>query len=341
MHIGAMHWSQVEARLKVDDRAIVPLGSTEQHRGAQPVGRFHPVGTRRDGSRRAARRPGLSRRALRHHALFQGLFPARSASGSRPMWPWFATSSTVCTARGSVAFFWSTAHGGNHPAGSFAIEWMADHPETAVKFHNWWNAPKTFAKVQEIDTIASHASWMENFPWTRLAGVVQPTPAQADGGFRSPAGHGPRGGAEAPPAMAISAATTNGRTTTCWRSGKSRSTRPVNSWKGRGREGPDPDLGRRGDRGLPRCRFRRGRRGGGLRGPGGRPRRRHECPRIDHHGSDRPPTRSGRGASAGPGVWASSASASWPSRPITPRQPSPISAPMWRRMVTSCRRRTA
>lgn len=65
-------------------------------------------------------------------------------------------------------------HGGNAPAGALAIEWMADNPGTAVKFHNWWNAPKTFAKVQETDPIASHASWMENFPWTRLAGEVLP-----------------------------------------------------------------------------------------------------------------------------------------------------------------------
>jgi creatinine amidohydrolase len=28
--------------------------------------------------------------------------------------------------------------------------------------------------VQAIDPVASHASWMENFPWTRLAGVAQP-----------------------------------------------------------------------------------------------------------------------------------------------------------------------
>jgi creatinine amidohydrolase len=65
-------------------------------------------------------------------------------------------------------------HGGNAPAGSIAIEWMADHPGAQVKFHNWWNAPKTFAKVQEIDPIASHASWMENFAWTRLPGVAMP-----------------------------------------------------------------------------------------------------------------------------------------------------------------------
>ncbi len=65
-------------------------------------------------------------------------------------------------------------HGGNLPAGNLAAEWMADNPGVAVKFHNWWNAPETLAKVQSIDPVASHASWMENFPWTRLAGVVQP-----------------------------------------------------------------------------------------------------------------------------------------------------------------------
>jgi creatinine amidohydrolase len=52
---------------------------------------------------------------------------------------------------------------------------MADHPGCVVKFHNWWSAPATWAKVQEIDPVASHASWMENFLWTRLPGVDQPT----------------------------------------------------------------------------------------------------------------------------------------------------------------------
>jgi creatinine amidohydrolase len=41
-------------------------------------------------------------------------------------------------------------------------------------FHNWWNAPATWAKVQAIDPVASHASWMENFPWTRLPDVAMP-----------------------------------------------------------------------------------------------------------------------------------------------------------------------
>ena len=48
-------------------------------------------------------------------------------------------------------------------------------------FQNWWNAPLTWAKVQAIDPVASHASWMENFPWTRLPGVDLPAHAEADG----------------------------------------------------------------------------------------------------------------------------------------------------------------
>ena len=51
---------------------------------------------------------------------------------------------------------------------------MADHPGVRVKFHNWWSAPKVWAQVEAIDPVASHASWMENFPWTRLAKVNVP-----------------------------------------------------------------------------------------------------------------------------------------------------------------------
>jgi creatinine amidohydrolase len=65
-------------------------------------------------------------------------------------------------------------HGGNSPAHGAVLEWLDRNRGHQVKWHNWWNAPKTWAKVQEIDPVASHASWMENFPWTRLPGVAMP-----------------------------------------------------------------------------------------------------------------------------------------------------------------------
>ncbi|WP_457356350.1 creatininase family protein [Roseateles sp. P5_D6] len=65
-------------------------------------------------------------------------------------------------------------HGGNQPVAAAMAEWMAAHPRTRVRFHNWWNSPKTLAHVKAIDPHSAHASWMENLPWTRLAGVTQP-----------------------------------------------------------------------------------------------------------------------------------------------------------------------
>ena len=56
------------------------------------------------------------------------------------------------------------------------------HRGCQVKWHNWWNAPKTWAKVQAIDPVASHASWMENFPWTRLGNVAHAGRGKADDG---------------------------------------------------------------------------------------------------------------------------------------------------------------
>jgi len=65
-------------------------------------------------------------------------------------------------------------HGGNNPVGALAQELMAEYDDISVRFHNWWNAPETWAKAQSIDTSGSHANWMENFPWTRLAHAPAP-----------------------------------------------------------------------------------------------------------------------------------------------------------------------
>jgi len=69
-------------------------------------------------------------------------------------------------------------HGGNQPASLLAQEWMMDNPDARVRVHDWWKAPQTWAAVQRVDPVASHASWMENFPWTRLAGAEAPDEAK-------------------------------------------------------------------------------------------------------------------------------------------------------------------
>jgi len=172
--IAEVNWMQVEEYLKTDDRAVVPLGSTEQHaylslmvdtliperlarEAAEPLGipvfPAVPYGV----CPYFSGFPGtVSLRVETYVSLIQDLLDSLSRTGFR-----------------RIVFV--NGHGGNAPGASMASEWRANHPGHQVKTFNWWIAPKTLAKIREVDPVGSHGSWMENFPWTRLEGVPLPT----------------------------------------------------------------------------------------------------------------------------------------------------------------------
>ena len=173
MKLSYMNWMQVETYLKSDDRVVLPLGSTEQHAYLSlavdcilaekiAVDTAEPSGV-----------PVLP-------PVNYGLTPyftAYPGTVSLRMETYMALIGDILDNLANTGFkriLIVNGHGGNSPAHAYAMEWMASHPGVCVRFHNWWNAPKTLAKVQEIDPVASHASWMENFPWTRLANIAQP-----------------------------------------------------------------------------------------------------------------------------------------------------------------------
>ena len=174
MKISEMNWRQVEDYLKHDDRVVLPLGSTEQHAGLSLS--VDSILSERVGAE-AAETLGVPVFPVVPYGLTP-YFLAYPGSISLRLETYVKIIRDILDGLAGQGFrkiLIVNGHGGNAPAGAYAIEWMADNPGTAVKFHNWWNAPKTFAKVQEIDTVASHASWMENFPWTRLPGIDLPT----------------------------------------------------------------------------------------------------------------------------------------------------------------------
>ncbi len=167
MRIAEMDWRMVEDWVRHDDRCVLPLGSTEQHAGlslatdailaerlaveaAEPLGipvfpvlpyGLTPYFTSFAGS--------VTLRVATFAALLRDVLDSLKQTGFR----------RVLIVNG---------HGGNQPAMSLAQEWMMDNPDARVRVHDWWRAPLTAAVINRIDPVAGHASWMENFPWTRL-----------------------------------------------------------------------------------------------------------------------------------------------------------------------------
>lgn len=175
MRIVASNWMMVEEYLRHDDRAVVPLGCIEQHaylslatdallaervslEAAEPLGVavFPVLPYGMTATFRAY--PGtMSLSMSTYSGILKDLLSNLSAQGFR-----------------RVIFV--NGHGGNTPAQVAVEEYLNDHADLGMValWHNWWAAPKVWAKVLEIDPSGTHANWMENFPWTRLSGVAMP-----------------------------------------------------------------------------------------------------------------------------------------------------------------------
>ena len=156
MKIADMNWMQVEEYLQHDDRAVLPLGSTEQHaylslsvdsilservslEAAEPLG--VPVF------------PVMAYGITPYFQAFPGTVSLRIETYLRVI----RDILEGLAGSGFKRILMVNGHGGNAPAESLAIEWMAEHPWVQVKFHNWWNSPRTWAKVKEIDRLGSHS----------------------------------------------------------------------------------------------------------------------------------------------------------------------------------------
>jgi creatinine amidohydrolase len=177
MRIADMNWMQVRDHAAGDDRAVLPIGSIEQHA-------FLSLAV----DMILAERVAIEAAAPVHIPVFPvipyGLTPSFvEYPGTITLK--LATLSAVVTEvldgivrSGFKRITIVNGHGGNSPAHGAVLEWLDRHRGVQVKWHNWWNAPLTFAKVQAIDPVASHASWMENFPWTRLPNIAMPNTAK-------------------------------------------------------------------------------------------------------------------------------------------------------------------
>lgn len=173
MRIADTTWMWVEKYLEHDDRCVLPLGSTEQHAylslavdailservavdAAEPLG--IPVF------------PGVAYGLTPYFMAFPGTVTLTPDTYERVVREILGS----LVRHGFRRIMVVNGHGGNSVACPAARAWAATHEGVELQWHDWWKEPKTMAAVKAIDEAASHASWMEGFPWTRVAGERPP-----------------------------------------------------------------------------------------------------------------------------------------------------------------------
>jgi creatinine amidohydrolase len=173
MRVVDCNWLQLEEYLERDDRIVLPLGSVEQHG-------YLSLGVDMILSERVAVEAAEPLGVPVLPALPYGLTPYFAAYPGSPTLQVATYQAVIRDLLGSLAdqgfrrFLLVNGHGGNEAGREAAEAWQVSSPELEFIWHNWWNGPRTWSVVQSIDQDASHASWLENFPWTRLEGVVSP-----------------------------------------------------------------------------------------------------------------------------------------------------------------------
>jgi creatinine amidohydrolase len=173
VRVADCNWMELERYLGRDDRIVLPLGSVEQHGYlslAVDAILAERVAVEAAGPLGVPVLPALPYGLTPYFAAYPGS-PTLRVETYREVLRDLLDS---LYDQGFRRFLLVNGHGGNEPGRSAGEEVEAAHEDARVLWHNWWNAPRTWAAVQAVDPDASHASWLENYPWTRLEGVALP-----------------------------------------------------------------------------------------------------------------------------------------------------------------------
>jgi creatinine amidohydrolase len=167
MRIRDLNWMQLEEYLESDDRIVLPVGSTEQHA-------YLSLETDNILAERASVEAAEPLGVPVLPVLAYGVTGFTAYPGS-PTLQEATLLAVLCDiadsllGQGFARVLVVNGHSGNTEAGKD----MARSRAPAVVWHELWEGrPDEIAAA--IDPDYDHASWSENFPWTRLPGIEIP-----------------------------------------------------------------------------------------------------------------------------------------------------------------------
>jgi len=167
VRIRDLNWLQLEEYLESDDRIVLPVGSTEQHA-------YLSLETDNILAERASVEAAEPLGVPVLPVLAYGVtgFTAYPGSPTLREATLLAVLSDIVdslSGQGFARILVVNGHSGNTGAG----EELARSRTPAVVWHELWDGrPDEIAAA--IDPHYDHASWSENFSWTRLPGVAIP-----------------------------------------------------------------------------------------------------------------------------------------------------------------------
>jgi creatinine amidohydrolase len=168
MRIRDLNWMQLETYLEQDERIVLPVGSTEQHA-------YLSLETDNILAERAAVEATEPLGVPVLPVIPYGVtgFTAYPGSPTLREPTLLAVLSDLADSlldQGFERILVVNGHGGNTGPGR---EWAQQRPPGTVVWHELWEGrPDEIAAA--IDPDYDHASWSENFSWTRLDGVAIP-----------------------------------------------------------------------------------------------------------------------------------------------------------------------
>ncbi len=167
MHFEDHNWQQIEEYLRSDDRIILVLGACEQHSTLSLLTDSKIPLALADAASRVS---GVIVAPPLHFGVSPYLLSYPGTISLRLNTYLNVVEDIVRSlyGYGFRRMLILNGHGGNTPAKTSLVELVNQLPDLQLRWYAWWLSPSVEKFAQEHNLTTAHASWMENFTFTRI-----------------------------------------------------------------------------------------------------------------------------------------------------------------------------